>query len=129
MAKGYNLSAQVWTLRYVYLPPEPEQAIYVQLLRGVHCPIGGVSELSCCLSDGFLLVSVPVPLVYVRQDFLFYTCQFYSFQGTYREELWSKEDNVLIVGGSVSVISSPRQCVRFAYCTSGMVMKQEVKHS
>jgi len=75
------------------------------------------------------LVSVPVPLAYVRQDFLFYTCQFHPFQGMYRKELWSKEDNILIVGGSVSVISSPRQCVQFAHCTSGAVMKQEVKPS
>jgi len=75
------------------------------------------------------LVSIPVPLAHVGQDFLFYTCQFHLFQGTYRKELRSKEDNVLIVGGSVSVISSPRQCIWFAYCTSGAVMKQEVKPS
>ena len=47
----------------------------------------------------------------------------------HRKELQSKEDNVLIVGGSVSVISSPRQCVWFAYSTSGAVMKQEVESS
>jgi len=47
----------------------------------------------------------------------------------HRKELQSKEDNVLIVGGSISVISSPRQCVWFAYSTSGAVMKQEVESS
>ena len=47
----------------------------------------------------------------------------------HRKELQSKEDNVLIVGGSVSVISSPQQCVWFAYSTSGVVMKQEVESS
>jgi len=107
----------------------PEQAIYVRPLRGVHCPVSGASEFSCCLSNGFLLVSIPVPLAYVGQDFLFYICQFHSFQGTYRKELWSKENNILIVGGSISVISSPQQCIWFAYCTSGAVMKQEVKPS
>ena len=45
------------------------------------------------------------------------------------KELWSKEDNVLIVGGSISVISSPRQCVWFAHSTSRVVMKQEVESS
>jgi len=67
--------------------------------------------------------------MYVRQDFLFYTCQFYSCQGTYHKDFQSKRDNVLIVGGSVSMISSPRQCVWFAHCMSGAVMKQEVEPS
>jgi len=95
----------------------------------MHRPVSGASELLYCLSNGFLLVSIPVPLAYVRQDFLFYTCQFHSFQGAYCKELRSKEDNVLIVGGSVSMISSPQQCVQFAHYTSGAVMKQEVKPS
>jgi len=95
----------------------------------VHCPIGRVSELSCCLSNGFLLVSVLVSFAYIRQDLLFHACQFYSFQGTHRKELRSKEDNVLIVRGSISVISSPQQCVRFAYSMSRAVMKQEVESS
>ena len=69
--------------------------------------VGGVLELSCCLSDGFLLVSILVSFVYLRQDLLFHACQFHSFQGMHHKELWSKEDNVLIVGGSVSMISSP----------------------
>jgi len=47
----------------------------------------------------------------------------------YRKELQSKEDNILIVGGSVSMISSPRQCVQFAHSTSGAVIKQEVESS
>jgi len=47
----------------------------------------------------------------------------------HRKELWSKEDNILIVGGSISMISSPRQCVQFAHSTAGAVMKQEVKFS
>ena len=109
-------------MRYVYLPSEPEQAIYVQSLRGVHCPISGALELSCCLSDGFLLVSILVSFVYLRQDLLFHACQFHSFQGMHHKELWSKEDNVLIVGGSISVISSPRQCVQFAYSMSKAVV-------
>jgi len=75
------------------------------------------------------LVSVLVFFAYVGQDLLFHACQFHSFQGTHRKELWSKEDNVVIVGGSVSVISFPRQCVRFAHSMSGAVMKQEVKSS
>jgi len=40
----------------------------------------------CCLSYGFLLVSVPVSLADVGQDLLFYACQFYPFQSTYRKE-------------------------------------------
>ena len=47
----------------------------------------------------------------------------------HRKELWSKEDNIVIVGGSVSIISSPQQCVQFAHSTSGAVMKQEVESS
>ena len=95
----------------------------------MHCPIGGVSKLSCCLSDGFLLVSVLVSFTYVGQDLLFYACQFHSFQGIHCKELWSKEDNVLIVKGSIPMISSPRQYVWFAHSTSGAVMKQEVESS
>jgi len=45
------------------------------------------------------------------------------------QELWSEEDYVPIVRGSVSVISSPRQCIWFAYSMSGMVVKQEVEPS
>ena len=45
------------------------------------------------------------------------------------KELQSKEENVLIVGGSISMISSPRQCIRFAHSTSGAVMKQEIESS
>jgi len=75
------------------------------------------------------LVSIPVSFAYVRQDLLFYARQFHSFQGMHRKELRSKEDNILIVGGSVSVISSPQQCVWFAHNTSGTVMKQEVESS
>jgi len=75
------------------------------------------------------LVSVPVSSAYIEQDFLFHARQFHSFQGTHRKELQSKEDNVLIVGGSISVISSPRQCILFAYSTSRAVMKQEVESS
>ena len=107
VAEGYDLSTYVRTLRYVYLPSELEQAIYVRLLQGVHCPIGGALELLCCLSDRFLLVSVPVSFVYIGQDLLFHTCQFHSFQGTHHKELQLKKDYVLIVGGSVSMISSP----------------------
>jgi len=88
-----------------------------------------VSELSCCLGDGFLLVSVLVSFAYVGQDLLFYTCQFHSFQGMHCKELWSKEDNVLVVRSSVSVISSPQQCVWFAHSMSGAVTKQEVEPS
>ena len=55
----------------------------------MYCLIGGVLELSCCLSYGFLLVSVPVSLVDVGQDFLLYACQFYPFQSTYRKEFQS----------------------------------------
>jgi len=75
------------------------------------------------------LVSILVSLAYVGQDLLFHACQFHSFQGTHHKELWSKEDNILIVRGSVSVISSPRQCVWFAHSTSGVVIKQEVESS
>jgi len=75
------------------------------------------------------LVSVLVFFAYVGQDLLFHACQFHSFQGMHRKELWSKEDNILIVGGSISVISSPRQCVWFAHSTFGVVMKQEVESS
>ena len=85
--------------------------------------------VTCCLSDGFLLVSVPVSSAYVGQDLLFHARQFHAFQGTHRKELQLKEDNVLIVGGSVSMISSPRQCVQFAHSMSGAVMKQEVESS
>jgi len=67
--------------------------------------------------------------VYVGQDLLFHACQFHSFQGMHCKELWSKEDNVVIFGGSVSVISSPRQCIWFAHSMSGAVMKQEVESS
>ena len=45
------------------------------------------------------------------------------------KELRLKEDNILIVGGSVSVISSPQQCVWFAHSMSGAVVKQEVESS
>jgi len=95
----------------------------------VYCLIGEALELSCCLSYRFLLVSVLVPLADVRQDLLFYTCQFYPFQSMHRKEFWSIEDYVLIVQGSVSMIGSPQQCVRFAHGTSGMVVKQEVEPS
>ena len=47
----------------------------------------------------------------------------------HRKELQSKKDNILIVGGSVSMISSPRQCIWFAHSMSGAVMKQEVESS
>jgi len=77
----------------------------------------------------FLLVSVPVFFAYVGQDLLFHACQFYSFQGTHCKEFQSKENNVLIVGGSISMISSSRQCIQFAHSTSGAVMKQEVESS
>jgi len=75
------------------------------------------------------LVSILVAFAYVRQDLLFHTCQFYSFQGTHHKELWSKEDNILIVGGSVSMISSPRQYVWFAHGMFGAMIKQEVESS
>ena len=116
-------------MRYVYLPLELEQAIYVWPLQGVYCPVGRASELSYYLSDGFLLVSILVSFAYIGQDLLFHACQFHSFQGMHRKELQSKEDNVLIIGGSISVISSLRQCVQFAHSTSGVVMKQEVESS
>jgi len=45
------------------------------------------------------------------------------------KELQSKEDNILVVGSSVSVISSPRQYIWFAHSISGAVMKQEVEPS
>jgi len=51
--------------------------------------IGRAPELSCCLSYGLLLVSVPVSLVDVRQDLLLYACQFHPFQSTYCKELQS----------------------------------------
>ena len=95
----------------------------------MHCPIGRASELLCCLSNGFLLVSILVSFTYVRQDPLFHTCQFHTFQGIHRKELQLKEDHVLIVRGSISVISSPQQCVQFAHSMSGVVMKQEVESS
>jgi len=95
----------------------------------MHCPVGRVSELSCCLSDGFLLVSVPVSFAHIRQDLLFHACQFHFFQGMHHKKLQSKEDNILIVGGSVSMISSPQQCIWFAHSTSRVVMKQEVESS
>jgi len=95
----------------------------------VYCPVGRALEFSCYLSYRFLLVSVLVSLAYVRQDLLFYACQFHSFQGKHRKGLWSKEDNVLIVRGSISVISSPQQCIQFAHSMSGAVMKQEVESS
>jgi len=75
------------------------------------------------------LVSVPVSLAYVGQDLLFYACQFHSFQGTHCKELRSKEDDVLVVGSSISIISSPQQCVQFAYSIFRAVMKQEVEPS
>ena len=95
----------------------------------VYCPVGRASELLCYLSDRFLLVSIPVSFAYIRQDLLFHACQFHSFQGMHCKELRSKEDNILIVRGSVSVISSLQQCIWFAHSTSGVVMKQEVKSS
>jgi len=75
------------------------------------------------------LVSVLVSLAYVGQDLLFYAYQFHSFQGTHCKKLRSKEDDVLVVRSSVSMISSPRQCVWFAHGMSGAVMKQEVEPS
>jgi len=75
------------------------------------------------------LVSIPVSLAYVGQDLLFYTCQFHFFQGMHHKELQSKEDDIFVVGGSVSVISSPRQYIRFAHSMSRVVMKQEVEPS
>jgi len=95
----------------------------------MYCPVGGASELLCCLSDRFLLVSVPVSFAYVGQDLLFHVCQFHSFQGTHHKELQSKEDHILIVEGSISVISSPRQYVQFAHSTSRAMIKQEVESS
>ena len=57
----------------------------VRPLQEVYCPVGGALELSCCLSYEFLLVFVPVLLVDVRQDLLFYACQFHPFcKGTSR---------------------------------------------
>jgi len=47
----------------------------------------------------------------------------------YCKELQSKKDNVLIVRGSVLVISSSQQCVWFAHSMSGAVVKQEIKSS
>jgi len=95
----------------------------------VYCLVGGALELSCCLSYGFLLVSILVSLADVRQDLLFHACQFYPFQSTHCKEFQSKKDYVLIVRGFVFVIGSPRQCVLFAHGTSGTVVEQEVKPS
>ena len=47
----------------------------------------------------------------------------------HRKELQSKEDDVLIVRGFVSMINSPRQCVWFAHSMSRVVVKQEVESS
>jgi len=47
----------------------------------------------------------------------------------HRKEFRSKEDYVLIVQGSVSVIGSPQQYIWFAHGTSGIVVKQEVEPS
>jgi len=63
----------------------------------VYSLVGGALELLCCLGYGFLLVSVPVPFVDVRQDLLFYACQFYPFQSAHCKEFRSKEDYVLVV--------------------------------
>jgi len=75
------------------------------------------------------LVSIPVFLADVRQDLLLYVCQFYPFQSMYHKEFQSQEDYVLVVRGSVSVISSPRQCVQFAHGMFWVVVKQEVEPS
>ena len=91
--------------------------------------VGRAPELSCCFSYGFLLVSVLVSLADVGQDLLLYACQFHPFQSMYRKEFRSQEDYVLVVQGSVSMIGSPRQCVRFAHGTSWAVVKQEVEPS
>jgi len=91
--------------------------------------VGGALELSCCLGYRFLLVSIPVPFANVGQDLLFYACQFHPFQSMHHKEFRSKEDYVLIVRGSVSVIGSPQQHVWFAHGTFGMVVKQEVEPS
>jgi len=91
--------------------------------------VGRAPELLCCLSYGFLLVSVPVPLADVGQDLLFHACQFYAFQSTHCKEFQLKKDYVLIVQGSVSVIGSPQQCVQFAHGMSGTVVEQEVEPS
>jgi len=55
----------------------------------MYCLIGGILELLCCLSYGFLLVSVPIPLADIGQDLLLYACQFHPFQSTYRKEFRS----------------------------------------
>ena len=47
----------------------------------------------------------------------------------HHKKFQSKEDYVLIVQGSVSVIGFPQQYIWFAHGTSGMVVKQEVKPS
>ena len=73
----------------------------------MYCLVGRALELLCCLSYGFLLVSILVPLADVGQDLLFYAGQFYSFQSMHRKEFQSKKDYVLVVQGSISVISSP----------------------
>jgi len=95
----------------------------------MYCLVGGALELLCCLSYGFLLVSIPVSLADVGQDLLLYACQFHPFQSMYCKEFWSQEDYVLIVRGSISVIDSPQQCVRFAHGTFGAVVKQKVEPS
>jgi len=91
--------------------------------------VGGALELLYYLSYGFFLVSVPVPLADVGQDLLFYACQFHPFQSMHHKEFQSKKDYVLIVRGSISVISSPRQYIWFAHSTSGTVVEQEVEPS
>ena len=73
----------------------------------MYCLIGGILELLCCLSYGFLLVSISVSLADVRQDLLLYACQFHPFQSMYCKEFRSQEDYVLVVRGSISVIGSP----------------------
>ena len=47
----------------------------------------------------------------------------------HRKEFWSKEDYVLVVWGSISMIGSPQQCIQFVHSMSGMVVKQEVEPS
>jgi len=91
--------------------------------------VGRASELLCCLSYGFLLVSVLVPFADVGQDLLFYACQFHPFQSAHHKEFWSERDYVLVVRGSVSVIGSSQQCIQFAHGMSRTVVKQEVEPS
>ena len=95
----------------------------------MYYPIGGVLELSYCLRYRFLLVSIAVPFADVRQDPLLFSCQLHLFQGMHRNGLQLKQDYVLVVRCSISVISSSRQCIWFAYGTSGAVVKQEVEPS